>query len=103
MSRRHGARSPCGSLDLDGDGKLTRQELDQGFALADVDGNGKLSRAEQGRSATRNRGRRTATRAPQKGEVAPAFTLKTLDGKKTESLATYKGKKPVALIFGSYT
>lgn len=37
------------------------------------------------------------------GDAAPDFTLKSLDGKKKVALSDYRGKKPVALIFGSYT
>ncbi len=34
---------------------------------------------------------------------APDFTLKTQDGKQTIRLEQFKGKKPVVLIFGSFT
>lgn len=37
------------------------------------------------------------------GDEAPTFTLKSLDGKKSFTLADFKGRKPVALVFGSYT
>src|SRR3954454_1189424 len=37
------------------------------------------------------------------GDPAPDFTLPTLDHKATVSLASFRGSKPVALIFGSYT
>jgi hypothetical protein len=36
------------------------------------------------------------------GDVAPDFTLKSPDGKKTVSLSGLRGK-PVVLVFGSYT
>jgi hypothetical protein len=39
----------------------------------------------------------------KEGDVAPDFTLKSPDGKRTETLSNYRGKKPVALVFGSYT
>jgi len=39
----------------------------------------------------------------QQGDLAPTFSLKSLDGKKSFALADFKGKKPVALVFGSYT
>ncbi len=41
--------------------------------------------------------------APKVGDVAPVFTLKSLDGKSETDLASFKGKKPVLLFFGSYT
>jgi hypothetical protein len=40
---------------------------------------------------------------PHVGAVAPDFALKTQDGKKEIRLSQYRGKKPVVLIFGSFT
>jgi hypothetical protein len=40
---------------------------------------------------------------PQIGDVAPAFRLATHDGKQQISLGQFRGKKPVVLIFGSFT
>jgi len=37
------------------------------------------------------------------GDLAPDFELKSLDGKQTVRLSSFRGKKPVLLIFGSYT
>lgn len=37
------------------------------------------------------------------GDLAPDFRLKTKDGKHEISLSSFRGKKPVVLIFGSYT
>ena len=43
-------------------------------------------------------------RAPNVGDVAPAFTLPTLgDREQTVSLSDFRDKRPVGLIFGSYT
>ncbi len=41
--------------------------------------------------------------APKVGEDAPPLKLKTLEGKKQVDLASFAGKKPVVLLFGSYT
>jgi hypothetical protein len=41
--------------------------------------------------------------ALQSGDVAPDFTLPTLDKSAQVELAAFRGKKPVVLIFGSYT
>lgn len=41
--------------------------------------------------------------APQVGDVAPLFKLKTLDGEGEFELASLRGKRPVVLFFGSYT
>ena len=40
---------------------------------------------------------------PRVGQDAPHFTLPTYDGKGTVSLSDFRGKKPVVLIFGSFT
>ncbi len=40
---------------------------------------------------------------PALGEPAPDFTLKTHDGKQTVTLAQHRGKRPVVLVFGSFT
>jgi hypothetical protein len=40
---------------------------------------------------------------PSLGQLAPNFTLKTFDKGKTLSLSRFRGKKPVVLVFGSFT
>jgi peroxiredoxin len=40
---------------------------------------------------------------PAVGQDAPDFALKALHGEKTVKLSSFRGKKPVVLIFGSYT
>lgn len=37
------------------------------------------------------------------GDLAPGFDLPTSDKKSRVQLASFRGKKPVVLIFGSYT
>jgi hypothetical protein len=39
----------------------------------------------------------------KEGDRAPDFTLKSPDGKQNITLSDFRGKKPVALVFGSYT
>lgn len=41
--------------------------------------------------------------APQVGDVAYLFKLKTVEGDKEVDLASFKGDRPVAIFFGSYT
>jgi hypothetical protein len=41
--------------------------------------------------------------APKVGDVAPTFKLKSVDGKSETNFASFRGKKPVVLFFGSYT
>jgi len=42
-------------------------------------------------------------KAPQAGDIAPDFTLYNIEGKDSVTLSEFRGKKPVALVFGSYT
>jgi hypothetical protein len=49
------------------------------------------------------RGERIAQDLTAVGDPAPDFTLITRDGKAKVTLSDYRGKKPVVLIFGSYT
>jgi peroxiredoxin len=41
--------------------------------------------------------------APRAGDMAPDFTLSDSSGKETVTLSDFQGKKPVALVFGSFT
>ncbi len=70
-----------------------------GQAVAQEDDDGERRRRRQG---MRERMMRDDD-APKVGDVAPVFTLKSLDGKSETDLASFKGKKPVLLFFGSYT
>jgi hypothetical protein len=65
-----------------------------GMVLAPID-----AQQEQ-RSRPRNLERHTGLRV---AERAPAFVLKSLDGTTETDLASLREKKPVVLIFGSYT
>jgi len=47
--------------------------------------------------------RRNDSRAPKVGELAPDFELQDPDGLKAVRLSDFRGKRPVALVFGSYT
>ena len=98
------------TLDGNDDGRLTLLELQGAFDAADGDGDGKLAGAELRGSAAAGTGRTArdeaatrGARAPAVGELAPDFKLKLKDGKTTVTLSAQRGKKPVALIFGSYT
>jgi peroxiredoxin len=37
------------------------------------------------------------------GDIAPDFALPRLDGRGYVRLADFRGERPVALVFGSYT
>ncbi len=41
--------------------------------------------------------------APKVGDLAPEFCLPLVEGTDTMRLSDYRGRQPVALIFGSYT
>lgn len=79
------------SLDKNDDGKLTEDELRPDRSMRDSD---------RRRDERESRG---SDNAPKVGDEAPPFKLKSLDGKSKTDLAKFKGKKPVVLLFGSYT
>lgn len=41
--------------------------------------------------------------APKRGDIAPDFELHDVNGEYPVRLSDFKGKKPVALVFGSFT
>ena len=41
--------------------------------------------------------------APKVGDMAPDFTLFDVNGANPATLSDFRGQKPVALVFGSYT
>jgi peroxiredoxin len=41
--------------------------------------------------------------APKAGDLAPDFELSDIDGALSVRLSDFRGKKPVALVFGSFT
>ena len=43
------------------------------------------------------------SQAPKVGDLAPDFELNDSNGEKTIRLSDFRGQKPVALIFGSFT
>lgn len=63
--------------------------------------------AQRGRGGHGMRGRRgrmrRPDRAPALGATAPNFKLTSVKGDRSVELASFKGDKPVILIFGSYT
>ena len=62
-------------------------------------------RAEARRDGKRGGGRAERQQAEElkPGDPAPDFELKKLDGAGKVKLSVFRGKKPVVLIFGSYT
>ncbi len=112
------------AADRDGNGKVTREELEKLFRAADSDGEGFLSLSDLQEALspqTRPRGgsqgptRLTLIKGlfrqeigslqpgPAVGTPAPDFTLRTVDGKEAITLSKQVGPKPVVLIFGNFT
>jgi hypothetical protein len=95
--------------DKNGDGKVQKDEYprtDEAFASLDRDGDGVIDdkdmQAPPRRSQRKPRDRPRP--APVVGDVAPDFDLPMLGMKDTTvKLSSFRGVKPVALIFGSYT
>lgn len=108
-------------MDPDGTGYLSIDSVDAMFTRADADGDGRVevtgNTAGQGRpenpGADRRGGndREQEPRRPQRGgaaplvgDIAPDFVLPLAsDAEQNIQLSQFAGKKPVALIFGSYT
>lgn len=84
-------------LDKNADGSLTAADF-----APEARGAGRRPAGQAGRGAEQG-GRARAT-APKVGDVAPDFELPVVGAEgKTVKLSSFKGKRPVALIFGSYT
>jgi Ca2+-binding EF-hand superfamily protein len=105
-------------FDKDKDQELDKTELPKALrdflSSFDKDGDGKLSRIEllkmNGRPGTKvgeiitgpARGERYDDNL-KIGDPAPDFKLSDSSGKRMVTLSSFRGKKPVVLIFGSYT
>ncbi|MFT5730879.1 MAG: peroxiredoxin [Desulforhopalus sp.] len=55
------------------------------------------------RSKLTKQQRQLEKKAPKTGDMAPDFTLSDSTGTESVTLSDFRGKKPVALVFGSYT
>ena len=97
-SRRGRRPSMMRIFDHDGDGRLEIADLEALFADLDRDNNGVLETAELGRRIPRDR------EAPEQDDRAPDFELPyATDQENTARLSSFANKRPVALVFGSYT
>jgi hypothetical protein len=99
--------------DADGDGRVARSEYgrdEEHWRRLDKDGDGFVVASEVAILPPGPGGRPAgepsfdATEPPQVGEQAPDFELEEL-GREGElvRLSSYRGERPVALVFGSYT
>ena len=103
-------------MDVDGDGKLSLQELNQVPQRAVtrlVGGSGNVGNGRGGGKMKPGKkpGEEIAPAAKKEfdeqklkpGDVAPDFELKRRDGEGVLKLSSFKGEKPVVLVFGSIT
>jgi hypothetical protein len=115
------------AVDRDGNGKLTREELEAFFRQADSGGAGFLSLADLQETLTpspKGKGSSGSSEGPTRvtllkglarqeigslqsgpalGSPAPDFTLKTAVGRQEITLSKLVGPKPVVLVFGNFT
>lgn len=101
-------------LDADRDGKLSKEELEDAAKLMQRDRNkdGVLEPSELGGPNDGRRPGEVITPAAKGerhsdtlkvGDEAPDFTLPDKTGKSEVTLSSFRGKRPVVLIFASYT
>lgn len=86
--------------DADHDRRLTLQELKAYALRRDNDTDGRLSRRER---MTPGVEPKTGWFEATERERAPDFTLAREEGEGPVTLSSFAGRKPVALIFGSFT
>ena len=112
--------------DRDSNGKISKEEISAFFENADADDQGFLTPDDLRRAfapppvvaAAEPEPQPTPaywlqmllsgqlgsmTKGPGLGEPAPDFDLLTFDGERRVKLSSFRGKKPVVLIFGSFT
>lgn len=112
-------------LDADSNGRVTPDELQEFLKQSDQGGLGFLTPEDLSRTIARvfsSSGRGgggpdaadmvrmffngelgTFEQGPNVGDLAPDFTLPTHDGSRTVTLSESRGKRPVVLIFGSFS
>jgi hypothetical protein len=121
------ARGRFSRMDQNGNGRITLEEWEKSFEQA-TKGKKFLTQEDLADllypAAPTNRGRSIASEGPSRltllkglfsgeigspaegprlGREGPAFSLETHDKARKISLADYRGKKPLVLIFGSFT
>ena len=89
-------------MDADQSGSIDEKEFATRMAAARRVMGGQPRMATRSGAANQRPSRQRAA-GLKVGEDAPTFKLKSLDGKSETDLAAFKGKKPIVLIFGSYS
>jgi hypothetical protein len=127
LQGRAQARGRFARMDQNGNGRVTLEEWEKSFEQA-TKGKKFLTQDDLADllypAAPTNRGKSVASEGPSRvtllkglfsgeigsssegprlGQEGPAFSLETHDKARRISLADYRGKKPVVLIFGSFT
>jgi Ca2+-binding EF-hand superfamily protein len=87
-------------MDEDHDGLLSRTEIANWMARRDTDHDGRLARRER---TSEGPAPALGFIPPRDREKAPDFTAAPLAGGAPVTLASLVGKRPVALVFGSFT
>lgn len=99
------ALSDC-SVAQETDTPTTKQRSGQQQSKQGKQGRQRGSMQRQGGKRGQGRrggGQRGVDKSLTIGEMAPDFTLKSLDGKSETQLSSFRTKKPVVLMFGSYS
>jgi len=108
------------SADTNSDGRLTAEEWQSVFAKAVKEGGALndleleqliyLPAVKKADKQARSKGLETflekqkqGKKAPGLEELAPDFSLPSPDGQTSVQLSSFQGKRPVVLIFGSFT
>lgn len=111
-----------GLLDSDSNGRVSQDDFAQFVKDADTLATGFLDQEDLRNAAMKSRMQRgepptteqmltrlyagelgSFAEGPQLGDTAPEFELPTHDGKSKARLSASRGKKPVVLVFGSFT
>ncbi|MEX2174582.1 MAG: deiodinase family protein [Pirellulaceae bacterium] len=82
---------------------LNEEELERLIYLPRVLKTAAEERLRLGRSEFSPARQRTGNQVPQPGEMAPDFELASPDGQTTVRLSSFRDKRPVVLVFGSFT
>ena len=90
-------------LDKDNDGSISENEFADRMRVVQSLISGETSNADDKADDGKKPKARESRPSLKVGDIAPTFKLKSLDGKSETDLADFKHKKPVVLIFGSYT
>jgi len=97
-----------GKYDRNGDARIERVEYPRGeraFGYVDADHDGVITTADfagEWGDGPRDEGFTWGEGGPEPGDPAPELRLLTTGGEPV-GLSAFRGKKPVALVFGSFT